>query len=64
MCPLQPAVECHIFIDPFAFKIGGVTVLSVQGTNRDQKYAARREMEEAEQQRAMNDEKNILMYTV
>ena len=59
-----PGVECHIFIDPFEFKIAGVTVLSVKGTNRDQKYAARQEMEEAEQERTLNEEKALLMYQV
>ena len=48
-----PMLECHIFIDPFGFKIGGTVVLSVEGTNRDQTLEAREKQEESEKERTV-----------
>ena len=59
---LPPGLEVHIFIDPFGFEIGGVVVLSVAGTNRDQTLEARKKTEEADKKRA--DDEKIAMVRV
>ena len=51
-----PGLEVHIFIDPFGFEIGGATILSIKGTNRDQTLESRSKQEESDKKRA-DDEK-------
>jgi len=49
---LPPGIECHIFIDPFDFKIGETTILSLTGLEGDNKKAAKAKKAEALKQRA------------
>ena len=44
--------EAHIFIDPFYFKLGGVTLLALTGLEGDQKKNAQKNRAEAEKARA------------
>ena len=61
---VPPSVEANIMIDPFEFKVGDTTVLSIMGCGRDKKMEAREKMEQAEKQRAQNEAKTLLMYEV
>ena len=40
---MPPGMECHIFIDPFDFKIAGTTILSLTGLEGDKKKASKAE---------------------
>ena len=49
---LPPGIECHIFIDPFNFKLAGTTIFSLTGLEGDSKKAAKAKKAEAVKARA------------